>query len=88
MFGNRFSDNDVFEWRREKKEVLEKLDLKVFKPFYGKWVARGLYPTMLDDTLLEVEMYRQAADCEKLPTSRREEAKDWLRHKGYREGMA
>lgn len=87
MFG-KYEDSETQQFEAERYEALKTLDLEYFRPFYGKWTAKGMYPSMLDDTLLEVEMYRQAARCDKLPTSRREEAKDWLRHKGYREGEA
>ena len=84
MFG-KYEDSEVKQFQSERIEALRSLDIEYFKPFYGKWVAKGMYPSMLDDTLLEVEMYRQAARCDRLPTSRKEEARDWLRYKGYRE---
>ena len=79
MFANKYDDKEVYQWRQERHEALCRLDIKYFKPFYGKWVARGIYPSMMDDKALERYMYEQAAVDESLPTSRREEAKDWLR---------
>lgn len=83
------SAEEISQWRQERKEALSKLDLDGFRIFYGKWVARGLYPSVMDDKAIERYMYEQASVDETLPTSRREEARDWLRYQEQKRiGMA
>jgi len=88
MFNNKFSPEDILQWRRERNEAVGKLDVEIFKAFYQKWAERGYYPSPLpDDNTVEITMYKMAVNIESLPTSRKEEAKDWLRHHGFRDGL-
>lgn len=87
--GGEWKEKEIREWRRDRDNAVASLDVERFRAFYQKWTERGYYTAPLPDDVrtVEITLYKMAASLTGIPTSRREEAKDWLRHHGFKEGF-
>lgn len=87
--GGVYNGEDIRQWRKDRLDAVSSLDVERYRAFYNRWTRLGYYTAPLSDDVREVEkeIYTLATSLTGMPTSRREEAKDWLRHHGFKEGF-
>lgn len=75
---------DREEWQKERDEALLSMDVKTFRIFYGKWMAKGIYtkPLPRDNKIVEMSIRQAVLALENAPEEKKEEAKAWLREHG------
>lgn len=81
-------DATIRQWKKERDAAVASLDLDRFKQFYMKWHERGVYEIPWpDDRIMEISMYKIACEIRAIQTSRKEQAREWLKKHGYKEGL-
>lgn len=74
------------EWLRERNEALRSLDVAKFRAFYRKWQRRGFYSELMpkDDKVIEIMLRKSICMAsENFTEEEVEEAKKWLKDRGY-----
>lgn len=83
------NEETIRQWKKERDAAVASLDLDRFKNFYQKWIERGIYDQMpFNDEVMKIAMYKMACEITSIQTSRKELAREWLKKRGYQEGIA
>lgn len=78
------SDEEFYEWLKERDEVTLSLDIDKFKAFYRKWQKKGIYDMELpSDEVIEISMRKCVCAMAKPPADKLAEARAWLSERGY-----
>ena len=78
------SNEEFYEWLKERDEVTLSLDIDKFKAFYRKWQKKGVYDMELpSDEIIEISMRKCICAMAKPPVDKLAEARAWLSERGY-----
>ena len=73
----------IKEWIKERDEVAKTYDVDLFKAFYAKWQARGLYNMKLPpDKVIEVSLRKMVCNMASATEEEKQEAEKWLLEHG------
>lgn len=83
------NDDIMSKWIKERNRAVLSFDVETFKKFYKRWSKRGLYSMRLpSDEVIEISMRKGVvAMGDYAPKDKLEEAKKWLKERGYSEGL-
>ena len=72
------------QWKKERNKVIKSLDVKKFKKFYNKWMAKGIYYLDLpqDDRVVEVSLYKMLYHLKCSTPEEKDKAAAWLSEHG------
>lgn len=75
------NDKTIRAWRKERDKAVASLDLKTFKKFYNKWLAKGMYDKSLpkDDYVTELALHKMALEITAMPDDVKTKAMEWLK---------
>lgn len=76
----------IKQYNKDRNEAVMSMDVEKFKAFYKKWEKYMDVPLPADN-VLEITMRKMACAIYTLPLEVREEAKQWLLERGYKEGL-
>jgi hypothetical protein len=77
-------ERELRKWVRERDEAVASLDVEVFKKFYEKWKAKGVYTDPLpSDDVVEISIYKCALHITSIPLEIKNRAAAWLWQRGY-----
>lgn len=75
-------------WRKERDEACLSFDLDTFKRFYRRWIKLGVYEDWdMSDEVMEISMRKMVCELASAPKEKKEEAKAWLKERGYKAGL-
>ena len=78
------SDEEFYEWLKERDEVTLSLNIDKFKAFYRKWQKKGVYDLELpSDEVIEISMRKCVCAMANPPKDKLAEARAWLSERGY-----
>lgn len=76
------------QFNKERDAAILSYDVEKFKEFYNKYKAKGYYSIPLPpDEFLEITLRKMACEITSFTEEQREEARQWLRERGYEEGI-
>ena len=75
----------IKQFVNDRDKAVATFDLDVFKKFYEKYKAKGIYKIDLpkSDKVLEITIRKMAVHSTNLPEKTRAEATKWLLERGY-----
>ena len=79
-------NNDLLrQFVKERDEAVLSLDIPTFRRFYKKWANLGFYDKRMlpPDNIIEISLRQMIIGLADPPKDKLEEAKDWLRARGY-----
>ena len=79
------TNKEIKQFVKDRDEAIATFDLDVFKKFYEKYKAKGVYKIDLpkSDRVLEITMRKMAVHSTNLSEKTRAEATKWLLERGY-----
>ena len=81
----RKQENMLEKWVKERNEAVASFDVKKFKSFLLKWQMLGAYRKrpLPDDEILEIAMYKMCCNIVTMQAEKKQEARAWLKLRGY-----
>lgn len=70
---------------KERNEAVASFDVEKFKAFVLKWQKLGAYRKrpLPDDEICEIAMYKMCCNIATIPAAKKQEARAWLKLRGY-----
>ena len=83
------NDDLIKQFVKERNEAVYTFDVATFKAFYRRWVKRGFYSDNMlpSDNIIEISLRKMVLGIANAPEEKREEARAWLKARGYRESF-
>lgn len=81
-------NNDLLrQFVKERDEAVLTFDVPTFRRFYKRWADKGVYDRRLlpPDNVVEISLRQMVIGMANPPKDKLEEAKAWLRARGYDE---
>lgn len=73
------------QWLKERNKAVLSCNVQMFKSFYYKWLALGVYQikTLPSDKVIEISMRKMILTMKDATPKQKEEAKKWLLERGH-----
>ena len=77
------------QWLKERDAAVQSFDVETFKKFYKKWTEKGYYENnnLPSDEVIEISMRKMTCALLHPDPEKLEQAKAWLKEKGYSEDI-